>query len=127
MVVALDEGQRAMVESELSKYDFAAINGKGSSNDGRFDTGCALFSPGFLGGRIMAAVDALATDMTTDMEAVIMEGNSININAPELDTLLRLRADSSQAKKLGELFSSRKKIPLKQLRVSEEIATLGSK
>ena len=126
MVVALDEGQWASVESELSKYDFSAMNGKGPSKEGRFDTGCALFSPGFLGERIMTAVDALASDMTTDMEAAIMQGNSININAPELDTLLRLRADSSQAKRLGELFSSRKKIPLKQLRVSEDITILGS-
>ena len=119
MFVQLDDNERKSVTSELSEYDFSAI---GSNNYGksssRFDSGCTFLTPEFLSKRIMTAVDTLAADMAIEIEAAIMQGNNINIAAPELDTLLHLRAEIDRAKELGDLFSSTKKISLKKLRVS---------
>ena len=120
--VHLDNGERKSVTSELAEYDFSAIQSKayGESNS-RFDGGCTFLTPEFLSKRIMTAVDTLAADMAIEIEAVIMQGNNINIAAPELDTLLHLRAEIDRAKELGDLFSSRKKISLKKLRVSADV------
>ena len=123
VVVQLSEAQHQSVEAELAKYDFSAINSK-SSKINRFNTGCAFFSPEFIVRRIMSAVNALAAEMTADMEPAFMQGNTINVTAPELDTLLRLRTEIEQAKELIDLFSSRKKISLKNLRVSEGVSKL---